>query len=246
VRRAARHPGRAGVTLLEVLLAMTLLSLLVVGMATAMRVGLSALAKTNTKLMANRRVVGAQRVLEAELEGLIPIRTVCGLAPGGARIGFFEGEPAAMRLVSGFSLQQGWRGQPQIVEIFVIPGESQGVRLVVNEIPYFGPLSAGRLCVGMGVDALTGQPAANFAPVQPGPKSFVLADQLAYCRFAYYTRTLPNLPATWRPKWGLATWPAGVRVEMAPLEPDPSRVQPITIVAPLRMYRSSEIDYVDD
>ena len=46
--------------------------------------GPSALAKTNAKLMANRRVSGAQRILEAELEGMIPIRTACGLAPGGA------------------------------------------------------------------------------------------------------------------------------------------------------------------
>jgi general secretion pathway protein J len=244
--RTSRHPNSAGVTLMEVLLAMTLLSLLTVGMAMAMRVGLSALAKTNTKLMANRRVAGAQRILESELEGMIPIRTACGLAPEGSRIGFFEGEPATMRLVSTFSLQQGWRGQPQIIEIFVIPGESSGVRLVVNEIPYWGPASAGRFCLGVGVDPLTGQPSANFAPVEATPKSFVLADQLAYCRFAYHTRRLPNLPATWRPKWGLATWPAGVRVEMAPLEPDPSRVQPITIVAPVRLFRSSELDYADD
>ena len=70
--RAARRPGRSGVTLIEVLLAMTLLSLLSVGMAVAMHVGLSALAKTDTKLMANRRVAGAQRILESELEGMIP------------------------------------------------------------------------------------------------------------------------------------------------------------------------------
>jgi prepilin-type N-terminal cleavage/methylation domain-containing protein len=244
--RAARRPGRSGVTLIEVLLAMTLLSLLSVGMAVAMRVGLSALAKTDTKLMANRRVAGAQRILESELEGMIPVRAPCGLVTGGAPIGFFQGDPAAMRLVSTFSLEEGARGRPQILEIFVIPGESGGVRLVVNEIPYSGPLSAGRFCTGIGGDPMTGQPAPSFSPVSAGPKSFVLADQLAYCRFSYYSRPLPTVAASWRGKWGFNGWPAGIRVEMAPREPDPSRVQPISIVVPVRLHRGPDINYVDD
>jgi general secretion pathway protein J len=243
----ARRRGRSGVTLLEVLLAMTLLSLLTVGMAIAMRVGLAALAKTNTKLMGNRRVAGAQRILESQIEGLIPVMAPCGLAAGGQKIGFFQGEPSGMRLVSTFSLQQGWRGQPQIVEIFVIPGEgSRGVRLVANEIPYSGPPSAGQFCVGRGADPSTGIAGFTFAPMEPGPKSFVLADRLAYCRFSYYTHRSPSLPAVWRATWGLSGWPAGVRVEMAPFETDPSRVQPVGIVVPMRLHRSPEIDYVDN
>jgi len=56
--------SQAGVTLIEVLIAITLLSLLTTGMLFAMRVGLMAFSKTDTKLMDNRRVVGAQRVVE--------------------------------------------------------------------------------------------------------------------------------------------------------------------------------------
>ena len=79
----------AGVTLMEVLIAVTLLSLLSTGMLLAIRIGLSALGKTNEKLMYNRRVAGAQRILEQELQGMIPVVAPCG--GSGLRFGFFQG-----------------------------------------------------------------------------------------------------------------------------------------------------------
>src|SRR6185369_11613449 len=166
--------------------AITLLSLLTTGMLFAMRVGLMAFQKTDSKLMDNRRVAGAQRLVEQELEGLIPVIAPCG-GPG-MKTAFFQGEAQTMRLVSAFTLQQAWRGQPQILELFVIPGEEgRGVRLVVNEMPYTGPLTAGEICPGMMQDPETGAPVPRFAPVVAGPRSFVLADKLAYCRFTYLT-----------------------------------------------------------
>ena len=89
-----------------------------------MRIGLYAFSKTETRLMDNRRVAGAQRILEQELEGLMPVVAPCGSAPKAAepRPSSSRASPKSMRLVSTFSLQGAWRGQPQILEIFVIPG----------------------------------------------------------------------------------------------------------------------------
>jgi general secretion pathway protein J len=239
----------SGTTLIEVLIAVTLLSLLSVGMLTAMRVGLQAFSKTNDKLMDNRRVAGAQRVVQEELEGMMPVVAPCGELPGNtpAKTAFFEGQPQSVRLVSTFSLQQGWRGPPQILELFVIPGEEgRGVRLVVNEIPYTGPAGTGRLCIGRTRDPATGSSMAVFAPVQAGPNSFVLADKLAYCRFSYFTVPLDrNVMPRWTPQWTYSGWPYAVRIEMAPLDPDPSRLQPIAVTAPIHIHRSPEIQYVD-
>ena len=102
-----------------------LLGLLMLGMLFAMRIGLTTFAKTDSKLMINRRVVGAQRVLDEELEGLMPETLAsCGetLTPSSG-LPLFQGEAQAMRLVSTFSLQQAWRGQPQILELFVIQAD---------------------------------------------------------------------------------------------------------------------------
>ena len=234
-----KNRTRAGVTLMELLIAVTLLSLLSVGLLFALRIGLNAYSKTQGRLMDNRRVAGAQKILEEELEGLVPVVALCnagGLGAGG-KAPFFEGQPDTMRLVSTFSLQGAWRGQPQILEIFVIPGaDGRGVRLVVNEIPYTGPAGAGQFCMGIN----------KYLPASPSPKSFVLADRLAFCRFSYLDAPPDgSRPAEWYPLFAGANWPKAVRVEMAPLEPDPSRLQPISMTAPIRLHRSPEIDYDD-
>jgi hypothetical protein len=232
-----RRRSTAGVTLMELLISVVLLSLLSVGLMFAMRIGLNAYSKTQTRLMDNRRVVGAQRILEQELEGLVPVVARCGSVEGGGTPAvFFQGEPETMRLVSTFSLQGAWRGQPQILEIFVIPGSAGGVRLVVNEIPYQGPLAAGQLCLGP----------HKFFGASAGPNSFVLADKLAFCRFTFLEQPPDvNAPLEWVPRFAGDDWPRAVRIEMAPLEPDASRLQPISVVAPIHILRRPEIPYAD-
>ena len=64
----------------------------------------------------------------------------------GAKVAFFQGEPQSMRFVSSFSLHEGDRGLPHMLEFQVISGENgAGVRLVVNELIYSGPRSTGAL-----------------------------------------------------------------------------------------------------
>ena len=85
---------------------------------------------------------------------MIPVVSPCSGAPAGGnmRLAFFQGEAQTMRLVSTFSLQNAWRGRPQILELAVIPGDDgRGVRLIVNEVPYAGALSAGSFCLGYAV-----------------------------------------------------------------------------------------------
>ena len=245
----SRRRRQSGVTLIEVLIAVTLLSLLSVAMLFAMRIGLNTFGKTNAKLMENRRVAGAQRILLEEIDGMMPVAAPCIGSPQSAAqtIGFFQGEPQAMRLVSTFSLQQGWRGMPQILELTVIPGAAgRGVRLVVNEVLYTGPPAAGRFCMGFAPDPFTGAMTPRFAPVSAGPQSFVLADQLEFCRFSYLSPApQPGLPPVWTADWSTVGWPRGVRVEMAPLDPDGTRLQPIAVTAPVRLFRTPGVPYAD-
>ena len=243
--------SEAGVTLVELLVAVTLLSLLSVGMVMAMRVGLAAYSKTETKLMDNRRVAGAQRIVESELEGLVPAFVMCGAtaAPGdtGTRAVLFQGTPNGMWMVSTFSLRQGWRGQPQLLQLFVIPSDQGGVRLVVNEIPYTGARGAAQYCSGIINVPNTISRLAQMIPIPAGSQTFVLADKLAYCRFSYFSPSNQLYePPAWQPAWASKGWPLAVRIEMAPAETDPSRLQPISITAPLHIRRNPEKVYTDD
>ena len=239
---------QSGLTLIEVLIAVTLLSILAVGILMAMRVALDAMQKADTKLMDNRRVAGAQRVLEQQIAGFLPVNALCTGNPDAPpqRIVFFQGEEQSMRLVSTYSLDEAWRGQPRILEYQVIPGdEGRGVRLIVNEIPYTGPLGAGQFCLGMIPDPDLGINVPRFRPIQATPQSFVLADKLASCRFSYLEPADPPKVEHWRPDWVLPRWPLGIRVEMAPLVDNPARLRPLTITAAIHIHRAPDIAYGD-
>jgi hypothetical protein len=234
----ARSDG--GFTLLELLISFTLLSLLSVAMIISLRVGLSAMNKVNDRLMSNRRVVGVERVLELEVGGIMPVTANCLGSGGGApaRIAFFQGEPGAMRLASSYSLQEAARGLPMILEYLVIPGENNiGVRLVVNEHVYTGPRGAGQFCAG-------GGPAPQFLPIQTGPASFVLADKLAYCRFSYREALPPPELARWTALWTKSRLlPNAIRIEMAPLDPNAARLEPVTLTIPVHVTRLPMEEY---
>jgi prepilin-type N-terminal cleavage/methylation domain-containing protein len=231
-----RH-GQSGVTLIELLIAVLLLSFLSLGIVLTLRVALSAMNKSDSKLMANRRVTSVERILDQEIEGIMPVTAQCQPQPGvlGPTLMFFQGEPASMRLASTYSLQQGQRGLPMILEFQVIPGENdQGVRLVVNEHWYTGPRGAGVYCIGKG-GGPDGGP--RFAPISIGPESFVLADKLAYCRFSFRDLRRPPEPPVWVESWIKPVLPNAIRIEMAPLAPDAGRLQPVTLTIPVHVTR---------
>lgn len=238
---------RAGVTLMELLIAMSLLSLLSLGVVLAMRVGLGAMDKANKRLQANRRAVGAQKALEQQLAGFMPVVADCmGGTERSMRIQFFQGEPESMRFVSAYSLEEGGRGRPRILEFQVIPGEEKrGVRLVVNERLYSGPLSTGATCGGPVQDPVSGMQMVQFLPIEIGPQSFVLADKLARCQFSYREQVAPPEFERWQAKWIRPQWPTAVRIDMAPLDGEASQLPPVAITAPIRVTKSAYVVYQD-
>jgi len=231
---------RAGFTLIEVLISVTLVSLLSVGMMVAMRVGLTAMSKADSKLMLNRREVGAQRILEQQIAGLMPVTADCAPGPDSppTRIPYFQGEEQSMRFASTYSLQQAARGLPMMLEFQVIPGDQgQGVRLIVNEFLYSGPRAAGASCIGLAPDPVAGGMAPRFAPIQIGSGSFVLADKLAVCRFTFRDPLPVDKPPRWVARWAKPYLPDAIRVDMAPFAPDPGRLQPMALTIPVHVTR---------
>jgi prepilin-type N-terminal cleavage/methylation domain-containing protein len=246
-----KNNSERGVTLIEILIAVSLLSLLSVGMLTAMRLGFSTMDKTDTRLVQNRRVSNTRGIIENEVEGFIYSLANYRPAPGQVRgISFLQAEAQSMRFVTSYSLDEGWRGRPRIAEMQVIPGEKNvGVRLIVNETPYTGPDQTGEEILGMEQNPL-GPPIIHFAPILPGAQSFVLADRLAFCRFSWL-EPLRDFPfRRWRPDWvqpGLL--PLAVRIEMAPLasyiDATPTDLHIGTVTVPFNVNRTPGTDYDD-
>jgi prepilin-type N-terminal cleavage/methylation domain-containing protein len=245
-----RRNSQSGMTLIEVTIAVLLFSILSVGILLALRVGINSMERANDRLMANRRAAYAVRILESQLNGFVPQVADFRLTPQSPMMSvpFFQGEMTNMRFVSTYSLQDASRGFPQILEFTVIPGvDGRGVRLIVNELPYTGPVSTGSVCLGYDVDPVTRTRFAIFRPIVPSPASFVLADKLAYCRFFYEAPRLGIKPAFWTNHWASeSNYPLGIRVEMAPLDPDPARLQPMTVTTAVHVNKMVGVEYADN
>ena len=163
---------QSGMTLLEVMIAVTLFAILSVGILMALRVGLNSMGHANDRLMTNRRAAYAVRILESELNGFMP-----------AESGVFQLTPQSPRPIDACSSREKvdqhafhlllflagcLARHPSDPRIPVIPGENNGVRLVVNERPYTGSPSTGALCLGYMMDPITNTRIPLFRPIQPG------------------------------------------------------------------------------
>jgi prepilin-type N-terminal cleavage/methylation domain-containing protein len=234
---------RSGVTLIEILLAVSLLSLLSVGMLISMRVGFNTMDKVDSRLVSDRRVAYARRIVEEEISGYI--YTVADFHPQpdrGTLIPFNQWEEQTMRFVTAYSLQDAWRGRPQIAAFQVIPGvDGRGVRLIVNETPYTNMEQTGELVTSIDPDSTV-----RFASVVPGTQSFVLADRLSFCRFSYLQPLATEPFQVWRPDWVRRQMlPQGIRIEMAPLDISSASLHVSTVTVAFHVNTTPGTNYAD-
>jgi prepilin-type N-terminal cleavage/methylation domain-containing protein len=234
MRHRSRHRNQRGVTLLELMIAVTLVAGLSTGMLMAMRTSLLNYEKTASKLESNRRFVKAQQILSNQIAAVIPAQGLCvpteshpvAVAP------FLSGSVDALQLISSYSIAEGARGYPQIVEYRVLPGARGGVRLVATEHAYTGPESTTPFC--------------SSAPA-PGGAVYVLAENLAYCHFSYHEPYNQNTFAEtpWLPLWDRPALPAGVHIEMRPAVPQSGGLSVLNVTVPIRVDRDPRLVYDD-
>lgn len=218
--------SQRGVTLIELMIAVTLVAAISTGMLLAVRVGLTTLEKTDHRVEANRRVVATNQILYRELAGMMPVVGACGP--------FFHGDAQSLRLVTSYSIGQGSRGAPKILEIGVAQGTLGGLRLFVNETPYFGPSSTAPFC------------AEFVAPPQPNATSFILADRLSSCSISYKDRLTDSVrTGNWFQAWVKPDLPSAVHFEIVPLNPDAANLPLVSVTIPIYINREVRNPYAD-
>jgi prepilin-type N-terminal cleavage/methylation domain-containing protein len=236
-RQQRRFDKEQGVTLLELMIAISLVAMLSTGMMLALRTSVQAYGKTGQRLESNRRTVGREQILSNQIGSAMAVTALCGV--NGSGVSFLSGGPAALRLVSSYSITEGARGYPQIVEYRVLPAPDGSVRLVVHESAYTGPASAAAACAG-----------ASFNDSQLSgslPGWYVLADRLAYCRFLYHEPYDPTtyLETAWLPLWDRPFLPAAIRIEMKPAGPAAGGLPELGLTVPLRITINPFTPYED-
>jgi general secretion pathway protein J len=231
-----RSGRQRGVTLIELMIAVTLVAAISAGLLSAMRTSLLAYEKINRRLQDDRRAMGLEQALARQIGGVMPVMGFCPAPAGGAgRVPIFNGDPQSVRFVSSYSLAEGARGYPRLVEYQVAPDPNGGVRLLMNERIYYGPASSVPLCVNR-----------TFLPIVITPESVEMAGRLAYCRLVYREPT-PYSPVggAWLPVWNQPNLPRVVRIEMASLDPNPARLPVLTLNVPVHVTRVVDTTYAD-
>lgn len=208
-----RTSSQSGMTLIELLIAVTIFGAISASMGIVLNIALTSMNKIDSKVDFNRRILSSQRTLDHILQGVIPINAPCAGLPVGivARID-------AVRFVSSHSLTEGARGRPQIVDLFPSPSPNGGVRLLLNEQPYLGKLSLSSYCG---------------KPFVVRPTSFILADQLSNVAFSFRRRDNSMPGELWVNGWSFPEWPSGIKIDMAALKRIPGQIQPTTVFAPI-------------
>lgn len=236
MRSRSQHRER-GVTLIELMIAISLVALLSTGMLIAMRTSLLTYEKTSHRLESNRRAMRVEEILASQIGGIMPVQGQCSSTQGpNVTIPFFGGTEESLRMVSSFSMTEGARGYPRILEYQVVPSQSGGVRLIVNEHPYFGSSSTAPFCRDR-----------QFLAAEAGPSTFVLADRLSSCRFLYHGvyNELAFVETPWLPVWNQPTLPSGVRIVVTPLTPDPAGLPFVGVTIPIHVNRDAMATYGD-
>lgn len=227
------HVTQRGFTMLELLIAITLLSAVIGGLFVALRNGLMSLDRVDARLLANRRAVAIDALLHNQIAGAMPVRGQCN----GSLMPVFRGGPAAMLLVSSYSMGEGARGGPRILFYRILPDPQGGLMLTVNEFLFAGPTSTGALCDGR----------ADLLPPPDSAETFTIARGLASARFLYqWAPPLLNTRHEWREAWDLLELPRAVRVEMVALRPRADQMPVLSLTVPLRVTRLYQESYVGE
>jgi len=224
-------PCERGVTLVELMISITLVAAISTGMLMSMRTSLSALARTQGRLEENRRTMGMQQTILRQIGGVMPVTGAC--VPG-QRAAAFVGSSGSLRLVTSYSMNEGARGYPRIVE-YLVQQEPRGTfQLLMREHLYAGPDSLSVVCAGP-VGAAQGAEVA------------VMAEHLAFARFSYLELIPEALDqGRWMSEWSKPSLPAAVRIDLAPAEANSSRLPVVSLNIPIHVTREVLFGYTDD
>ena len=221
---------QAGVTLLELLVAITIVSLLATTALFAWRVGVSGWEKASTQLEHDQTVLAVHELLTRQIASMTPYQ-----APSerGGQVMFFQGEAETARFVSRHSLRERAASGLYLVEYHVTEQADGTRQLVLQEKPVAGTEElAARVA---GIEAESGVMRVRFQPFARGSEAVVLLEGLRECRLEYYQGPTPGRPGAWTSEWiGNANEvPTAMRIRATGRE-DSGDLEPVTITVMVR------------
>lgn len=211
------HSKRAGFTLLELLISMTLMGLLTFAIHYGFRLGLSAYEKGEQHLQLAHQRQTVLNLISRQLGSLAAYYSIQRLEEQPVDVLVFQGTESGMRFVTTCSSQGLHADGMLLVEYFLAPSRADsGTALVANE----APLPEDKALTGSVLTGLTKGPddivLAEFAEFKPDSKSIYLFEGLSEARFRYLQHpslepATPGFQPLGKKRAGL---PAGVEIQL--------------------------------
>lgn len=221
-----------GFTLLELMVSITIVSLLAATALFAWRASVSGWEKANVELERNRTVLAVHELLTEQIASMAPYQAQI---ERGGQVMFFEGEAETARFVSRYSLRDRAASGLYLVEYHIAEQKDGTRQLLFQEEPLRGGEElAARIA---GLDTESGAPRVLFRPFEAGAAALVLLKGLAECRFEYYQAATPNQQGAWTNGWkgSFDELPQAVRL-IAMKQSEASDLEPVAITAVVRNY----------
>lgn len=210
-----RNPTNSGLTLIEVLVALSLLALVSVSLVTATGAGLQTWLTARDAMLLDRRVADGNAQLLAAIGGMVPMPVTAAREQGGP-FPFFQGEAQMMRFVTAHSTIHRGRGGFRLLAIRVVSGV-EGLELIVEESPCPDSYSLGALVENPARQS-DGSVRGRLVLAREFKRedAWTVADRLAHCRFTYLRGgDGRNRSSVWLSRWD--DWqglPRAVRIEL--------------------------------
>lgn len=224
--------ARSGFTLLELLIAMTILSLLATTALFGWRIAASAWQKANSHLQESRAILETNQLLLEQMSSVVFYRA---LTASGASELFFQGEPQTARFVSRYSLTDRASSGLYRIEYQIVEQTDGTKQLLLNEFPVRSRQELGALIVDS--ETTSDGKVLIFAPFAHMARTRVLLEGLKECRFEYYEPPLPSKPGIWKERWIANTpeLPRSIAIRLVS-QTDSADLKPVSIVAAIRHY----------
>ena len=189
----------AGVTLVELLVAITLLGFVSLGLLFAMRIGIGTWQRGDARLAVDRAVVTAGDLIAAQIADA-QARNV-GWGPLEQRVSFllFDGAPERLHFLTRYSVARRERGGSYLAEYWFEHDARGECRLLYNEYPFRGDNDAVAVVEKLARDP-NGQILVQYRAPHAGPNTRILYTGLHDCGFEYLIEP-SDRPVYWGKLW---------------------------------------------
>ena len=191
---------RRGVTLLELLVAISLMGMVSLGLLFGLRIAASAWQKGNSRLAADRQVLAAGDLFAQQVANARPRKVNVGPLDRQIQVFYFQGEHDRLRFLTATSLSGRSRSGLWLAEYSFRVDDGGRCKLTYNEWPFREDSDAAPTILGLREDAVSHRQVVRFAEPAQNPQTRDLYHDLDSCGFEYLTQRLGEDPR-WEPEW---------------------------------------------